>query len=120
MSSFTLEGRVRLSTALVQGNGKREPTVPPEREAEARRLGMCGAEIDAARRGQSFDARTSRALALALAAAARDGGCLTEERERPIRSGISAEVCGEIESLAEDLAGSTATRDSESAVAPAC
>jgi hypothetical protein len=66
---------------------------------------MCGAEIDAAHRGRSFDLRTSRALSLALAAVMRDGGRLSQERRQAVRSGIATEVCHEIESLAEDLAG---------------
>ena len=48
---------------------------------------MCGAEIDAARRGRSFDLRTSRALSLALAAAARDGGRLSQERGQAVMPG---------------------------------
>jgi CheY-like chemotaxis protein len=114
MSAFAIDGRVRLSMALALVNGSRDPPVPPEREAEARGLGMCGAEIDAARLGRSFDARTSRALA--LAAAACNGDRLPEERVRAVRSGIPAEVCREIESLVEDLAGSAS--DTELAVAP--
>ncbi|WP_245930729.1 hypothetical protein [Methylobacterium radiodurans] len=104
MSSFTLDGRARLSIALALVDGNRDVPVSADREAEARRLGLCGAEIDAARQGRSFDARTSRALALALAAAAHDGDRLADERERAARSGISAEVCREIERLAESFA----------------
>ncbi len=77
MSSFTLDGRVRLSVALALAEDGRDPPVSPGREAEARGLGMCGAEVDAARRGRSFDARMSRALVLALAAASRTAGAFT-------------------------------------------
>ncbi|WP_167350740.1 hypothetical protein [Methylobacterium variabile] len=111
MSSFTLDGRVRLSIALALADGNGDRPVCPEREAEARGLGMCGAEIDAARRGRSFDARTSRALVLALVVAARDGERLPEERARAVRSGIPAEVCRAIESLAAELAGPVAAPD---------
>ncbi len=70
MSAFTLDGRMRLSIALALTARGRDPPRPPDREAEARRLGMCGAEIDAACQRRSFDARTSRALTLAMAAVA--------------------------------------------------
>ncbi|GJE46944.1 hypothetical protein [Methylobacterium soli] len=117
MSSFTLDGRVRLSIVLALVDNGRDPPASPGREAEARGLGMCGAEVDAARRGRSFDVRTSRALALALEAASRDGGRLHEERARAVWSGIPAEVCREIESLAEEVAGYVAAPDAEPAVA---
>jgi hypothetical protein len=104
MSSFTLDGRARLSIALALVDGNRDGPVPPDREAEARRLGLCGAEIDAARQGRSFDARTSRALALALAAAAHDSDRVADERRRAVKSGLSEEVCREIERLAESFA----------------
>ncbi|MEE7475436.1 hypothetical protein [Methylobacterium hispanicum] len=117
MSSFTLDGRVRLSVALALADDGRDPPVSPGREAEARGLGMCGVEVDVARRGRSFDARTSRALALALAAASRDGGRLHEERARAVWSGIPAEVCREIESLAIELASDGAAPDPEPTVA---
>lgn len=115
MSSFTLDGRVRLSVALALADDGRDPPVSPGREAEARGLGMCGVEVDAARRGRSFDARTSRALA--LAAASRDGGRLHEARARAVWSGIPAEVCREIESLAIELASDGAAPDPEPTVA---
>lgn len=105
MSSFTVDGRVRLSIALALADVGRGPPVPARWESEARTLGMCSAEIDAARRGRSFDLRTSWALSLALAAVARDGGRLSQERRQAVRSGIPTEVCREIEILAEDLAG---------------
>ncbi|MGV7030637.1 hypothetical protein [Methylobacterium symbioticum] len=117
MSSFSLDGRARLSIALALFDGNRDVPLPPERETEARRLGLCGAEVDAARRGRSFDARMSRALALALAAASRDGGRLHEERAWAVWSGIPAEVCREIESLAVELAGDGAAPDPEPTVA---
>ncbi len=92
MSSFSLDGRARQSIALALFDGNRDVPLPPERETEARRLGLCGAEVDAARRGRSFDARMSRALALALAAASRTAGAFTRSvrgrfgRASPLRS----------------------------------
>ena len=116
MSSFTVDGRVRLSIALALADAGRSPPVPQGREAEAQKLGMCGAEIDAARRGRSFDVRTSRALSLALAAAARHGERLSKERAHAVRSGIPAEVCREIERLAQGLASAVAASGAELAV----
>jgi hypothetical protein len=111
MSAFTLDGRVRLSIALALADRGRNPARPPDREAEARRLGMCGAEIDAARQGRSFDARTSRALALAMAAVARDRDRHHAERARAVRSGIPDAVCRAIEGFAEACVASRNRRE---------
>ncbi|MCA1500154.1 MULTISPECIES: hypothetical protein [unclassified Bradyrhizobium] len=60
---------------------------------------MTGAEIDAARRGTSFDARTS--LVVAFAVAQRDGDIATIGilRERMRRAGIGSEIIGQIEEI---------------------
>jgi hypothetical protein len=54
MTSSHPEDRIRLSIelALTAKDTQRQET----QDAEARALGMSGAEIDAARRGRSFDA----------------------------------------------------------------
>lgn len=114
MSAFTLDRRVRLSIALALADRGRNPPRPPDREAEARRLGMCGAEIDAARQGRSFDARTSRALALTVAAVARDMD-RHDERARAVRSGIPDAVCREIEDFAEEVVASRNLRERRTA-----
>ena len=73
MTSSHPEDRIRLSIelALTAKDTQRQET----QDAEARALGMSGAEIDAARRGRSFDAKTSIAMALAIAS-----HCATRER----------------------------------------
>ncbi|MFE1599818.1 hypothetical protein [Methylobacterium sp. ID0610] len=103
MSSFTLDARVRLAIALALTIGGRDRFLPPDQEAAARMLGLSGAEIDAACQGRSFDLRTSRALALALAVRAQDGERRNEERARAVRVGIAEEVCSQIESFAARL-----------------
>lgn len=103
MAVFTLDGRVRLSIALALDKGNRGPPKSPDWETEARRLGLCGAEIDVARQGRSFDARTSRAMALALAVGRRNGGRLRDERARAVKSGIPDDFCREIEGFAKGL-----------------
>lgn len=61
---------------------------------------MSGAEIDAARRGRSFDAQISVALALALASNEEQRRA---QRARALKAGIDADVSGEIEELAARL-----------------
>ncbi|GLS44594.1 MULTISPECIES: hypothetical protein [Methylobacterium] len=100
MSSFTLDERVRLSIALGLTAGYGDPALHRRQEKAACRLGMTGAEIDAARHGRSFDMRTSAALALALASASGDRDRVRIERARARRFGIAEAVCDEIEELA--------------------
>lgn len=102
MSSFTLDERARLSIVLALTAGT-DGTPFHDQEADARRLGLCGAEIDAARRGLSFDALRARALALAIATRAGDAP-RRAERARAVRLGIADEVCREIEGFAERFA----------------
>src|SRR4051794_39516208 len=106
MSCFTLDARVRVSIALALTTAS-DGTLRCDLEAEARSLGMCGAEIDAARRGRSFDALTARALALAVATRASDDE-RRAERARAVRLGIADEVCREIEGFARRCAASAA------------
>ncbi len=64
----------------------------------AKSLGMTGAEVEVARRGSSFDAMTSIAVALALASQ-QGAGYLTSARERALQAGISDEVCLQIQAF---------------------
>lgn len=88
MGGLALDERTRLAIGLALG----EPL-----DVEAARIGMCGAEIDAARRGRSFDVLTSHAVALALAGADQRPA----ERARAIRAGLREQVCSEIEAWAD-------------------
>jgi hypothetical protein len=106
MSCFTLDARVRVSIALAL-TAASDRMLLRDLEAEARRLGLCGAEIDAARCGRSFDALTARAVALALATRGSEGE-RRAERARAVRLGIADEVCREIEGFAGDLTVSAA------------
>jgi hypothetical protein len=106
MTSFTLDRRARLSIELALTADRHDPPQRALQEAEARELGMSGAEIDAARRGWSFDVQTSIALALATG-----DGDRRMERERALRAGITEKVCREIEMLADSITDAGNTRN---------
>lgn len=102
MSSPLLDARVRLSIELALTVGRADARQCQRQDSKARRLGMTGAEIDAARTGYSFDAITARAVALALAV--RDGDPHRAwQRTRALEAGISREACRQIEELAFQL-----------------
>jgi len=84
MTSSHPEDRIRLSIelALTAKDTQRQET----QDAEARALGMSGAEIDAARRGRSFDAKTSIAMALAIASASGSSELAAERARKWYRS----------------------------------
>lgn len=98
MASFVLDPRLRLAITIAL-----DPHPAPERaceqEADGRRQGMTGAEIDAARHGRGFDLRTSRALALALACRFSDVDRAVR-REQAMSAGLAESLCREIEWLA--------------------
>lgn len=100
MACFTLNERVRLSIELALTAADHDFPRRQQQDVDARRLGMSGAEIDAARRGWSFEVTMSVAIALALAAQAGDEARCQSQRERARKSGIGAEVCRDIEELA--------------------
>lgn len=58
-------------------------------EARARRLGLTGAEIDAARDGRCFEVRAAAAVALALAVEQADACKVVVARERAAHLGLS-------------------------------
>lgn len=68
-------------------------------EREARRSGLTGAEIDAARGGRSFEARTAAAVALACALKAGDADRLERARKRAMQFGLSDQ---ELDAIAEE------------------
>ena len=98
MSRFTLDERVRLSIELALTANDADPLRLQQQDTEARRLHMSGAEIDAARRGWSFDVHTSIALALALGASS--GQDVGTQRDRALRAGIGEAICDQIEKFA--------------------
>ena len=91
-------GRFCIVVALTAGSGDGEREA--RQDAQGRRLGLTRAEIDAARRGFSFDFCTSKAIALALA---RDQTIREHRRRDAIRAGIDNLACAEIERLAAKL-----------------
>lgn len=97
MQISRLDARTRLSIEMALAGNRGTPALIREQEEAAARIGMCGAEIDAARAGRSFDARGGRALELALAVKRSD---YREVRSRAIRAGFDEETCREIEGIA--------------------
>jgi hypothetical protein len=102
MSDFILDKRVRLSIELALTADSADPGRRSQQEDTARTLGMTGAEIDVARRGSSFDALTSIAVALAIASRNADEAALADVLHRAINAGISEEVCRQIAACAAD------------------
>ena len=99
MHGFRLDERVRLAIELSL-TASQDTMLHDRQDAQARRLGMTGADIDAARRGRSFEVQTSMALALAIARGDERG----KLRERAIGMGLAEAVCREIERFADDIA----------------
>jgi hypothetical protein len=97
MAAFKLDERVRLSIELALTAKKPAPALLQRQDTDAKRVGLTGAEIDAARRGWSFDVQTSIVLALAAASNESDQA---KQRERALKAGISHEACSTIEELA--------------------
>ncbi|WP_423605646.1 hypothetical protein [Sphingomonas sp. MS122] len=97
MQISKLDARTRLSIEVALMADQGAPVLIRQQDDAAARLGMCGAEIDAARGGRSFDVRGTRALELALAAKRGDYG---DARLRAIQAGIDEETCREIERIA--------------------
>lgn len=93
-----LDARTRLSVEMALTKDRGASALIQDQDQAAARLGMCGAEIDAARAGRSFDLRGSRALELALGAR---GNERFELRRRAFQAGLGDEVCLEIEHLAD-------------------
>lgn len=97
MGRFKLDARARLSIdialAAASGDGERLD----RKEASARALGLNGAELDALRKGLSFDFQLSRAIGLALAPNA-------ERRDSARRAGLDEHDIEIIEAFAADPA----------------
>jgi hypothetical protein len=109
MTSFTLDGRARLSIELALTADQRNPLQHARQEVEATELRMTGAEVDAARRGWSFDVQTS--IALALACTSSGGEDRRVQHMRALGAGIAEDVCREIEALADSFARSCTGED---------
>ncbi len=103
MQISKLDPRTRLSIEIAIAGDRAAPALMGEQDDAAARIGMCGAEIDAARAGRSFDVRGARALELALAVKRDD---YREVRSRAIRAGFDEEACREIEGIAAAYASS--------------
>lgn len=97
MQISKLGARTHLSIEMALAGYRGAPALIRQQDDAAARIGMCGAEIDAARQGRSFDVRGSRALELALAVKRGD---YREARSRAIQAGFDEEACREIERVA--------------------
>ena len=96
--SGTLDARTRLAIEMAATAGRTDPSLRARQDADARMLGMVGAEIDAARAGKSFDARIARALDLAMAP---DDSGRARRRLLAAQAGFDESACREIERLAD-------------------
>jgi len=101
MQISKLDARTRLSIEMALAGHQGAPALIRRQDDAAARIGMCGAEIDAARAGRSFDARCARALELALAVKRGD---YLDVRSRASQAGFDEEACCEIERIAGALA----------------
>lgn len=99
MKTPVLDERTRISIELAMADDSQDAEFHQRQEIKARALGMSGAEIDAARRGWSFDARTCIAMSLAVVAG-KDPQRHREQVGRALRAGLSAQACHDIEALA--------------------
>ena len=99
MSASSLDERTRLSIELALTALSADASIQRQQDSRARALGMSGAEIDAARRGWSFDARTSIAVALARSVA-QDPQRHREQIGRARNAGLSEQACASIALLA--------------------
>lgn len=102
MARLTIGERTRLSIDMALAARDEDPGRQRRHEAEGRRLGMTGAEIDAAREGRSFDAQISMAIALALATRLGTEDGRRRQRAQAGRLGLSEEACAAIEAYAND------------------
>lgn len=95
-----IEEKLRFAIVLALTAGGTDAAVLLQQDERARQLGMTRAEVSAARQGFSFDYRTSKALALALA---WRNGSARAQRGESLRAGIDAQTCARIERLAAEL-----------------
>ncbi len=97
MQISELDPRTRLLIEIALAGERGAPALVRQQADAATEIGLCGAEIDAARAGRSFDVRGARALELALAIKRSD---YREVRARAIQAGFDEEACREIEGIA--------------------
>ncbi|WP_313699935.1 hypothetical protein [Achromobacter sp.] len=100
MAAHGLDEKGRFCIVVALTAGSSNPERRARQDAQGRRLGLTRAEIDAARRGFSFDFCTSKAIALALA---QDEAIRVSRRRDAIRAGIDNQACAEIERMAVKL-----------------
>lgn len=99
--------RLQLRLALLGDIGCDRTLTDLNREARA--IGLTGAEIDAARAGRSFEARTAAAILFACAIKAGDQARVEAARTRAIRLGVSNMELAEVaDESARILAGDEA------------
>jgi hypothetical protein len=94
MSGSPMDPRVKLSIELALTGRCNDKALSLKQDEAAKALGMTGAEVDAARRGSSFDIKTSTAVSLALNAC-------QDNRDRAKRAGLTEACCAEIEKFSE-------------------
>lgn len=99
----TLDERLSLAVELAMTAGKASAPILARQEQDARRLGLSGAEIDAARQGRVFDALAARAVALALAVREGQPAAIEAAAGQAIRAGLAPHEIDAIVALTEQF-----------------
>lgn len=95
-----LDEKLQFSIVLALTAASAGQELLSQQDELGRQLGMTRAEIKAARQGFSFDHRSSKAIALALASRT---GSRRRQHSEALRAGIDAQSCMRIEKLAAEL-----------------
>jgi hypothetical protein len=96
----SLDERLALQVDLALTAKAADRAARREQEIRARRLGLTGAEIDAARAGNCFDVRAAAAVAFALAIRHGDDETAAALRDRAPRLGLGLQDLDWIEAAA--------------------
>ncbi|WP_165191437.1 hypothetical protein [Caulobacter soli] len=97
MKTPTLDDHLLVQIALALAGAGLRGEAADDLEGRARRLGLSGAEIDAARDGRSFDVRAGAAVAVAIAARRADAAGLRASRAQALRLGLGSHDLDDIE-----------------------
>lgn len=95
------DARIRIQVLLALGD-RDDANAAAQQEALAGRLGLTGAEIDAARAGRCFDVRAAAAVNFALALRVGEPASVERLRALAERAGLAADALVAIERIAAE------------------
>tara|TARA_A100001391_G_scaffold48685_1_gene28953 strand:- start:15437 stop:15754 length:318 start_codon:yes stop_codon:yes gene_type:complete len=101
--STQLSPRIVIQIVLALEDGQSGTWTQVSLIRRAKRIGLSEAEIDAARDGRSFEAKSSAAIRLAKAVLDQSGNDLIEAREHAAAFGLCSVEIRQIEKLATTL-----------------